>query len=170
MAVPPKTRTRAEQLKTLLSKYSYDYYVLDKPLVSDAIYDSLFNELKKIENEYPELISPDSPTQRVGGKPLTGFRKIRHHTRMISLNDVFDKAEVEAWVKRMNTLLPGKTHKFFADIKMDGLACSLIYKDGLFTQAVTRGDGFVGEDVTENVRTIKNVPLRLRDQKILAIS
>ncbi len=165
MAVPPKTRTRAEQLKTLLSKYSYDYYVLDKPLVSDAIYDSLFNELKKIENEYPELISPDSPTQRVGGKPLTGFRKIRHHTRMISLNDVFDKAEVEAWVKRMNTLLPGKTHKFFADIKMDGLACSLIYKDGLFTQAVTRGDGFVGEDVTENVRTIKNVPLRLRESK-----
>ena len=153
---------RAQELRDLLAKYNYEYRILDAPSVSDSVYDSLFGELKKIEAEYPELITPDSPTQRVGTDIVGGFQKVAHSTRMLSLNDVFDRADVEAWVRRMDKILPGQTHEFFADIKMDGLACALIYQDGLFVQAVTRGDSFVGEDVTSNVRTIKNVPLRLR--------
>ncbi len=160
--IPHQLEKRVYQLRELLAQYSYEYNVLDKPSVNDTVYDSLFNELKKIEAEYPELITPDSPTQRVGSELLGGFKKVKHSSRMLSLNDVFDKSEVEAWVKRIDKLLPGVEHEFFADIKMDGLACALIYQDGLFVQAVTRGDSFVGEDVTENVRTIKNVPLRLR--------
>lgn len=153
---------RAQELRELLATYSYQYHVLDAPSVSDAIYDGLMRELKSIEAAHPHLITPDSPTQRVGGEVLSGFQKVRHQSRMLSLNDVFDVADVEAWVERMNKLLPGQSHDFFADIKMDGLACALIYQDGLLAQAVTRGDSFVGEDVTMNVRTIKNVPLRLR--------
>jgi DNA ligase (NAD+) len=154
---------RAAELRELLSSYSYKYHVLDEPVVSDAVYDSLFNELKHIESQFPELVTSDSPTQRVGSELLGGFQKVTHSSRMLSLNDVFDKTEVEAWVARMDKLLPGRTHEFFADIKMDGLGCALIYQDGLLVQAVTRGDSFVGEDVTANVRTIKNVPLRLRN-------
>lgn len=156
---------RAKELRELLARYSYEYHVLDKPSVSDAIYDSLFGELKKIEASDPKLITADSPTQRVGGTLLGGFKKVRHSSRMLSLNDVFDKSEVEAWVVRMDKLLPGQKHEYFADIKMDGLACALVYEDGMLTQAVTRGDSFIGEDVTANVRTIKNVPLSLREAK-----
>ena len=156
---------RASELRGILAGYSYEYHVLDQPSVSDAIYDSLMGELKKIEAEHPELITSDSPTQRVGSELLGGFKKVQHATRMLSLNDVFDIKDVEAWVVRMDKLLPGRTHEFFADIKMDGLACALIYEDGLLVQAVTRGDSFVGEDVTQNVRTIANVPLRLREAK-----
>ena len=150
-----RNQYRVRELRDLLNKYSYEYYVNDKPSVSDAIYDSLMDELKKIESSNPELITIDSPTQRVGNKLLDGFQKVRHQRRMVSLNDVFDKSEVEAWIKRTDKLMPG--------IKMDGLACALIYIDGVLTQAVTRGDSFVGEDVTNNVRTIKNVPLRLHE-------
>jgi DNA ligase (NAD+) len=157
------SKDRAAELKALLATYSYEYHVLDTPTVDDAVYDSLMGELKSIESENPELITPDSPTQRVGGELLGGFQKVEHSTRMLSLNDVFDVSEVEAWVVRMEKLLPGRKHEFFADIKMDGLACALVYKDGVFTQAITRGDSFVGEDVTNNVRTIANIPLRLRD-------
>lgn len=160
---PPEKRVR--ELRELLETYSYEYHVLDKPSVTDAVYDSLFGELKKIETEHPELITTDSPTQRVGGELLGGFKKVEHSSRMLSLNDVFDKSEVEAWVVRMDKLLPGRTHEFFADIKMDGLACALIYENGILAQAITRGDSFIGEDVTMNVRTINNVPLRLREQK-----
>jgi DNA ligase (NAD+) len=156
---------RAHELRELLARYSYEYHVLDSPTVDDAVYDSLFGELKRIEAEHPELVTSDSLTQRVGGELLGGFKKVQHSSRMLSLNDVFDRAEVEAWVERMDKLLPGSKHEFFADIKMDGLACALIYQDGLFVQAVTRGDSFIGEDVTANVRTIKNVPLRLRESK-----
>lgn len=156
------SQERVKELRDLLLKYSYEYHVLDKPSVSDAVYDSLFGELKTIEAEFPELITPDSPTQRVGNELLGGFKKVTHSSRMLSLNDVFDRADVEAWVVRMEKLLPGVQHEFFADIKMDGLACALIYNDGILVQAVTRGDSFVGEDVTANVRTISNVPLRLR--------
>lgn len=156
---------RAQELRDLLSRYSYEYHVLDKPSVEDAVYDSLFGELKKIEAANPELITQDSPTQRVGNELLGGFKKVEHRVRMISLNDVFDRADVEAWVVRMEKLLPGSEHEYFTDIKMDGLACALIYQDGLLVQAVTRGDSFVGEDVTANVRTIKNIPLRLHTQQ-----
>jgi DNA ligase (NAD+) len=155
-------KKRAEELRKLILQYSYEYHILDDPSVSNDVWDSLLAELKKIEAEHPELITPDSPTQRVGSELTGGFKKVKHSVRMISLNDVFDRADVEAWVKRMDNLLPGREHEFFTDIKMDGLACAIVYRDGMFTQATTRGDGFVGEDVTENVRTIKNVPLRLR--------
>jgi DNA ligase (NAD+) len=160
--MPSQPDRRAKELRDLLARYSYEYHVLDKPVVDDAVYDSLFGELKRIEAEYPQLITSDSPTQRVGGELLGGFQKVTHSSRMLSLNDVFDRAAVEAWVTRMDKLLPGRKHEYFADIKMDGLACALVYQDGVFVQAVTRGDSFVGEDVTANVRTIKNVPLRLR--------
>lgn len=154
---------RATTLRQLLNQYSYEYYVLDKPTISDAVYDSLFTELKKIEDQHPSLVTPDSPTQRVGGQPSDSFIKVEHKNRMLSLNDVFDISEVTKWLKRIEKInTKVKTAEFWADIKMDGLACSLIYQDGLLTQAVTRGDGFIGEDVTANVRTIGSVPLILR--------
>lgn len=156
---------RVAELRNLLNQYSYEYHVLDAPTVSDAVYDSLFGELKKIESEHPELVTSDSPTQRVGNELKGGFAKVEHRTRMLSLNDVFDPEEVRAWVVRMDKLLPGHKREFFADVKMDGLACALIYEDGVFVQAITRGDSYVGEDVTNNVRTIANVPLRLRAEK-----
>jgi DNA ligase (NAD+) len=155
--------TRLAELKKLLNQYSYEYHVLDDPSVSDAVYDGLMRELKDIEALDPSLVTPDSPTQRIGNVPLDKFTKVTHSRPMISLNDVFDREEVEAWVKRMDKLLPGAQHEFFCDIKMDGLACALIYEDGVLVQAVTRGDGRVGEDVTMNIRTIPNVPLRLRE-------
>lgn len=153
---------RLNELKKLMAKYSYEYYVLDQPSVTDAVYDGLMRELKAIEAEFPDLITPDSPTQRIGGEPLAKFNKVRHSSRMLSLNDVFNRAEVEAWVERMDKILPGEKHEFSAEIKMDGLACALIYEDGELVQALTRGDGLVGEEVTKNVRTIPSVPLRLR--------
>ena len=156
---------RAAELRMLLNQYSYEYYVRDDPSVTDAVYDGLMRELKALEAEDSSLITPDSPTQRVGNVPLDKFVKVTHSRPMISLNDVFDRTEVEAWVVRMDKLLPGSQHEFFCDIKKDGLACALVYQDGVLVQAVTRGDGQVGEDVTMNVRTILNVPLRLRAVK-----
>lgn len=159
--------TRLEQLRQLLARYSYEYHVLDLPSVEDAVYDSLISELKDIEAQYPELITSDSPTQRVGNELLGGFKKATHSSRMLSLNDVFSEADVMKWGDRINKLLASVPHTFFADVKMDGLACALIYEDGLLVRAVTRGDSYVGEDVTNNVRTIANVPLRLRDSETL---
>ncbi len=156
-------RERYAALKRQLQEYSHQYYVLDDPSVSDAVYDGLMRELKEIESAYPELITPDSPTQRVGGQPLAKFEKVRHSSRMLSLNDVFSQTDVEAWVKRMQKLVPDATLEYDAEIKMDGLACALVYEEGVLTQAITRGDGFVGENVTANVRTIKSVPLTLRE-------
>lgn len=158
-------KSRLNDLKTQLKQFAYEYYVLDSSSVDDAVYDGLVRELKTIEADHPELITSDSPTQRVGGVALDKFVKVAHTRPMISLNDVFNRQEVEAWVKRMDKLLPGTKHEYFCDIKMDGLACALIYQDSEFVQAVTRGDGRVGEDVTFNVRTIANVPLKLRQSK-----
>ncbi|MEO6761769.1 MAG: NAD-dependent DNA ligase LigA [Candidatus Saccharimonadales bacterium] len=159
------SKQRSEELKQLLSRYAYEYYVLDDNSVSDAIYDGLIRELKAIETEYPELITLDSPTQRVAAVPLDKFTKVTHSIPMISLNDVFDRADIEAWVKRTDKLLPGRSREFSAEIKMDGLACALVYQNGKLAQAITRGDSRVGEDVTMNVRTIKSVPLALRETK-----
>ena len=154
---------RLGELRGLLAKYSYEYYVLDAPSVSDAVYDGLMRELKALEAQYPDLITPDSPTQRVGGQALAEFQKITHREPMISLEDVFSRDEIAAWMQRTEKLASGRSLDLFTDIKMDGLACALIYQDGIFKQAVTRGDGRVGEDVTANVRTISSVPLRLRN-------
>lgn len=161
--LPPSERIA--ELRTLLNRYSYEYHVNDTPSVSDAVYDGLFSELKQLEAAHPKLVTSDSPTQRVGNELKGGFKKVKHSTRMLSLNDVFDRRDIEAWVKRMDKLLPGTRHEFFVDIKMDGLACALVYEDGVLVQAITRGDSFFGEDVTSNVRTIKNVPLRLHATK-----
>lgn len=159
-------KARLDKLKQQIAEYDYQYYVLDQPTVSDAVWDGLFAELKKIEAEHPELITPDSPTQRVRGEVSKGFTSVPHKYRMLSLNDVFDEAEVEAWAKRISKLLPETTKlSFFGDVKKDGLACALIYQDGVLQQGLTRGDGFVGEDVTANVRTISSIPLRLRSNK-----
>jgi len=153
---------RAEQLRKILAQYAYEYYVLDNPSVEDSVYDSLISELKDIESKNPELIVPDSPTQRLLSEPLDKFEKVAHSRPMISLNDVFSRSDIEAWIKRMDKLLPGEQHEYFCDSKKDGLACALVYVDGVYTQAITRGDTRIGEDVTQNVRTIKNIPMRLR--------
>lgn len=162
---PKEVIERIQKLRNLIDDYRYHYHVLDESTMSEAAADSLKHELSQLEEKYPELITPDSPTQRVAGVALDKFSKVTHKTRMISLNDVFNQEEVEAWVARIDKLLPGKKHEFICDIKMDGLACALIYMDGVLTQAVTRGDSRVGEDVTMNVRTIQNVPLRLRENQ-----
>lgn len=153
---------RIAQLRELINEYRYHYHVLNESTMSEAAADSLKHELSQLEAKYPHLVTPDSPTQRVAGAALDKFEKVQHKVPMISLNDVFDEAEVRAWVERMQKQLPGSGQEFFCDIKMDGLACSLVYEDGVLTRAVTRGDSRVGEDVTMNVRTIENVPLRLR--------
>ncbi|QCT42381.1 NAD-dependent DNA ligase LigA [Candidatus Nanosynbacter featherlites] len=153
---------RIVKLRDLINDYRYHYHVLDESIMSEAAADSLKHELSQLEEQFPDLITPDSPTQRVAGKALSKFAKVQHQTRMISLQDVFDRAEVAAWIQRMHKVRSDITEEFLCDIKMDGLACALIYEDGVLTRAVTRGDGLVGEDVTMNVRTIQNVPLTLR--------
>ena len=153
---------RIVKLRDLINDYRYHYHVLDESIMSEAAADSLKHELSQLEEQFPELITPDSPTQRVAGKALSKFAKVQHQTRMISLQDVFDRAEIAAWIQRMKKVRQDITEEFLCDIKMDGLACALIYEDGVLMRAVTRGDGLVGEDVTMNVRTIQNVPLTLR--------
>ncbi len=159
---------RIVKLRDLINDYRYHYHVLDESIMSEAAADSLKHELSQLEEQFPELITPDSPTQRVAGKALSKFAKVQHQTRMISLQDVFDRAEVAAWIQRMKKVRQDITEEFLCDIKMDGLACALIYEDGVLTHAVTRGDGLVGEDVTMNVRTIQNVPLTLRTNQRFA--
>lgn len=165
-------KTEAEQrilkLRELINDYRYHYHVLDESTMSEAAADSLKHELAELEKQFPELITPDSPTQRVAGKPLDKFTKVTHARRMISLADVFSEAEIRDWVRADEKLMleqgmtaDGRIKSYFTDIKMDGLACALHYQDGLLERAVTRGDGLVGEDVTMNVRTIENVPLRI---------
>lgn len=157
---------RILKLRELINDYRYHYHVLDESIMSEAAADSLKHELTQLETEYPELITADSPSQRVAGKPLAGFSQVEHSSRMLSLNDVFDEDEVEAWRDRIIKLLPPNAKlEYFADIKMDGLACALVYQDGQLVHGVTRGDGFVGEDVTANIRTIESLPLKLRDTK-----
>lgn len=156
---------RIVKLRELINDYRYHYHVLDESIMSEAAADSLKHELTLLEEKYPDLITPDSPTQRVAGRPLDKFTKVRHERRMISLADVFSEEEVSDWISRNEKLIPGgEIKEFFTDIKMDGLACALKYRDGLFYQAVTRGDGLVGEDVTLNVRTIENIPFRVEEK------
>jgi DNA ligase (NAD+) len=158
--------SRYAELLKLLDQYLYEYHVLDAPTVSDAVYDALWREFRDLEDANPELVQATSPSQRVGSKLSEAFAKVPHSTRMLSLNDVFSTAEVEDWVKRIDKLIPGEKHEFFADIKMDGLGCALVYEDGVLVRGITRGDGYEGEDVTANIRTIKNIPLRLRGDSI----
>ena len=158
-----EAKERIEKLRELINDYRYHYHVLDQSTMSESAADSLKHELTLLEEAFPELITPDSPTQRVAGKPLDKFQKVIHQSRMISLADVFSESEVRDWVARNYKLVsPDTKFAYFTDIKMDGLAMSLHYRHGILEQAVTRGDGLVGEDVTMNVRTIANVPLKLK--------
>lgn len=157
---------RILKLRELINQYRYHYHVLDESIMTEAAADSLKHELSQLEEAYPQFITPDSPTQRVAGAPSARFVKVTHKTRMLSLNDVFDENELSAWAKRVDKLLSGEAVEYFADIKMDGMACSLVYDDATLQSAVTRGDGTVGEDVTVNVRTLDSVPLRLRDDPV----
>jgi DNA ligase (NAD+) len=161
-----KDSERIQKLRQLINDYRYHYHVLDESIMTEAAADSLKHELSQLEAEHPELITPDSPTQRVAGAPSPEFVSVEHSQRMLSLNDVFDASEMASWQGRIVKLLPDSAKiEYFVDIKMDGLACALHYQDGILQRGITRGDGFVGEDVTANIRTIESIPLRLRPAK-----
>lgn len=163
-----------DHLRSQIREYDYQYYVLDQSTVPDAEYDRLFAQLKQLEQEHPELISADSPTQRVSGEPLAGFSQIRHAVPMLSLGNAFTEADMQAFAQRtqqadaqsgMGDLFGGETQtEFCCEPKLDGLAVSILYRNGVLVQAATRGDGNTGEDITHNVRTIRNVPLRLQGE------
>ena len=160
--LPAATAERAALLRDQLARHNYAYYVLDAPSVPDAEYDRLFRELQALEEQYPALRVPDSPTQRVGGAPLAAFAAVEHRTPMLSLNNAFSEEELQAFDKRVRDGLKLDAVEYSAELKFDGLAMSLTYEDGLLVQAATRGDGATGEDVTAIVKTIRVIPLRLR--------
>ncbi len=178
-----EVRERIQKLRREIDELRYRYHVLDDPSVTDEIYDSLTRELKKLEAAWPEFLSPDSPTQRVGGKALAKFEKVVHAAPMLSLTDAFDEAEFRAWDERNKKFitsyqksitsyrLPVTDLDYFAELKVDGFAVSLVYEQGLLRVGATRGDGRVGEDVTQNLKTIRAIPLRLReaDERIAKI-
>src|SRR6185312_1657685 len=151
-----------ERLREELRRHEHQYYVLDQPLISDAEYDALMRQLQQLEAAHPELRSPDSPTQRVGGKPREGFGKVRHSSPMLSLDNALTDAELREFDRRVRDLLKGQDFRYVTELKMDGLSMASHYRDGSFAQAVTRGDGTTGEDVTENARTIRSLPLRVK--------
>lgn len=158
-------KKRIDKLRDQIEDLRYRYHVLNDPKVTDDVKDSLEKELKALEQEFPEFADPNSPTNRVAGKALAKFVKVKHEHRMLSLNDVFNVEELRAWETRIKKLLPTSTKiSYFAELKLDGLAVSLIYEDGLLVRGATRGDGFIGEDITQNLRTISAIPLVLREK------
>lgn len=157
-----EAQERIETLKTLLNRYSYEYYVLDKPSISDKEYDQHYQELEKLEKTHPELITTDSPTQRIGGTILPGFTKVQHDSPMLSLGNAFNQEELLQFHQRISKLTD-QPLQYMCELKIDGLAVSLKYENGLFIQGATRGDGNIGEDITQNLRTVKSIPLRLNE-------
>jgi len=157
-----QAKERIEKLKKVINRHRYLYHVLDKSEISDAAFDTLKNELEELEFKFPVLITNDSPTQRVGGKALVKFEKVSHKVPMLSLSDAFSEEELKEWETRIQKLIPGEKMNFFAELKLDGLAVSLEYKKGVFVRGSTRGDGKTGEDVTQNLKTIGSIPLKLR--------
>lgn len=160
-------KKRIAKLRLEIERHNYLYYVLDKIEISDTAWDYLKNELVRLEKEYPDLITPDSPTQRVGGRALSAFKKVEHSLPMLSLADAFSEEEMTEWEERLVKILEANQKSkrdlnYYAELKMDGLAISLIYKNGVLVKAATRGDGRIGEDVTANIKTIASIPLRLR--------
>lgn len=156
-----EAKTRIEKLKKAINKYRYQYHVLNRLAIPEAALDSLKHELYKLEQQYPEFITSDSPTQRVAGKPLEKFAKVEHKIPMLSLEDVFSEEELGDWLERIKKLAPAGKYDFFSELKIDGFAVSLEYKNGVFWRGSTRGDGKVGENVTANLKTIDSLPLRL---------
>ncbi|MGQ9825229.1 MAG: DNA ligase LigA-related protein, partial [Desulfotomaculales bacterium] len=159
-----RARKRAEELRREIAYHDYRYHVLDAPEISDAQYDRLVRELQALEKEHPELITPDSPTQRIGGKPREGFVAVRHRTPMLSLANAFGENDLRDFDRRVRSALPGEKIEYVVELKIDGVAVSLWYENGLFVRGATRGDGETGEDVTPNLRTIPAVPLSLRER------
>jgi DNA ligase (NAD+) len=155
--------TRIARLRAQIEQHNHRYYVLDDPSVSDAEYDQLFRELQALEAQHPELLTPDTPTLRVGGAPLKIFKEVQHRTPMLSLNNAFSEEEVRAFDARIREALGVDEVEYAVELKFDGLAVALTYRDGVFVQGATRGDGSVGEDVTENLRTVRDIPLRLNE-------
>jgi len=163
--IPPEVIERVKKLREEIDYHNYRYYVLDSPVISDAEYDALMRELKELEEKYPELITPDSPTQRVGFKPAEGFKEVPHVEPMLSLDDAMNEEEVIEFDKRIKRFLgfpEDQPIEYTVEPKIDGLAVELVYENGVFVVGSTRGDGYVGEDVTNNLKTIKTIPLRLR--------
>jgi DNA ligase (NAD+) len=151
-------------LRDELNGHLYQYHVLDQPSISDAVYDELYNRLVALEAQHPEMVTPDSPTQRVGAKPLESFPEVSHRVPMLSLGNAFSDDDIIAFDKRCRTLLGEPTDgdiEYACEPKFDGLAISLSYQHGVFVQGATRGDGAVGEDVTQNLRTVRAIPLRI---------
>ena len=162
--MPKDFAARIEKLRDTLRHHERLYYVLDQPTITDAEYDALMRELRDLETAHPELLTPDSPTQRVGGKPREGFVKVAHSSPMLSLDNALDEGELRDFDRRVRELLRGAEFRYVTELKLDGLSMAAHYRDGQFTKAVTRGDGVVGEEVTENARTIRSLPLRVPTQ------
>ncbi|RLC34770.1 MAG: NAD-dependent DNA ligase LigA [Candidatus Nealsonbacteria bacterium] len=156
-----EAKQRIEKLKKVIAHHRYLYHVENRQEISDEALDSLKHELYKLEQQYPDLITPDSPTQRVAGKPLEEFEKVEHEVPMLSIEDVFSEKELQDWEDYLKRLAPGERIDYFCEYKIDGFAVTLIYKNGIFTKGATRGNGRVGEDVTQNLKTIESIPLRL---------
>jgi len=162
MSAPRDASARIERLRREIEEHNYRYYALDRPTISDADFDRLFRELQELEAAHPELASPDSPTQRVGSAPLPQFESITHEVPMLSLNNAFSEAEAEAFDRRVREGLELEEIEYDCEPKFDGLAISLVYEEGRLVRGATRGDGYTGEDVTANLRTLRSIPLRLR--------
>src|SRR5438105_5108293 len=161
--VTPSTEKRVAELRRQIEKANYEYHVLDQPTIADEAYDALMRELQGIEAKHPELVTPESPTQRVGAAPSNRFAPVEHARPMLSLSNVFDEAELRAFDQRVRRTLGRDDVGYVCELKIDGLAINLAYEDGRFVQGATRGDGFTGEDVTANLRTIKSIPLTFRE-------
>ncbi|MEL7561795.1 NAD-dependent DNA ligase LigA [Dehalogenimonas sp. 4OHTPN] len=159
-----QAQARAQELRRQIEHHNYQYYVLDAPEISDQEYDALLRELQELENEHPALVTPDSPTQRVGAEPLKAFGVVKHRRPLLSLGNAFTKDELREWHRKVAKLLPGENLSFVCEHKMDGLAIALTYKDGQFAVGATRGDGEEGENVTQNLRTIRSLPLKVRGE------
>lgn len=157
----PDTEAHIEKLREDIRRHEYQYYVLDSPLITDAEYDSLMRELIRLEKDYPEYLTMDSPTQRVGGKALEGLQPVQHRIALLSLDNAFSLADLRDFDRRLRKT--DQSVDYMAELKIDGVSIALVYEMGIFINAATRGDGVVGEDVTANVRTIKNIPLKLRE-------
>jgi DNA ligase (NAD+) len=159
-------KKKIESLREMIRHHEYRYYVLDDPEVSDAEFDKLMNELKRLEADHPELITPDSPTQRVGGKPREGFVKAKHSSPMLSLDNAYSEEELRDWERRVHELSGRTDVEYMCELKLDGMSLALVYSDGRLERGITRGDGSVGEDVTSNVRTVRSVPLSISKDKL----
>jgi len=161
-----RVQQQMEKLREEIRHHEYRYYVLDDPEITDAQFDALMNELKKLEREHPELITPDSPTQRVGGKPREGFVKVPHSVPMLSLDNAYSEEELRNWERRVHELSGRKSVEFVCELKLDGMSLALRYEGGKLVRGITRGDGTTGEDVTSNVRTVRSVPLSVAGEKL----